>query len=649
MSSYTKMHKSHLNTIVLFTVLVLMSFFSCSGKTSAAETISETSTWSGLQDTINAAQSGDTVTLTANLKATDTDSRLQIPDGLTFTLDLNGHTLDRALTEPKGNAGVAVFVHPGAILTITDSSAAGSGTITGGYATHGGGINNTGTVIITGGCITGNSAEDTGGGIANYGVLILMGGTVTGNPSLTEGGGILNTAKAYLTLDTAAVSGNSAPKHTDILNFGSMKTVGGKTVDFAAVRSALELSTVLPSLVLAVVLLLAVHLDQYLEKKQKKIMYLIAILVFTLILQNTLDTWMYLAGKPILLRTTVSIIGYALRPAILALFLHIISPERRYRLVWAAVGINAVIYLTAFFSPLAFSFSSYGHFLSGPLNPSCLVVSALLFFYCFYLTFRVFRPKTQKETWIPVFVLILISIGIVMDYIVEYNELSVSFLTIAITIGCIMYYIWLHLQFVREHEQALQAEHRIQIMMTQIQPHFLFNTLTAIRALCIKDQNTAVRTIGLFGTYLRQNLESLNQSGTIPLSKELEHTRIYTEIEMIRFPNIRIEYDIRDEDVKIPPLTVQPLVENAIRHGVRSRAEGIVRISTYREENEHIIIIEDNGTGFKNQNENNTGEIHIGISNVRERLNRMCGGKMEINSVLDNGTRIVLRIPVNKE
>ena len=632
----------------LLAALILFAVF-CSVPAGAEQAPPDIRTWSGLQDTINAAAPGDTVTLTADLKAADTDSRLQIPDGLTVTLDLNGHTLDRALTEPRGNAGAAVFVHPGAILTITDSSAAGSGTITGGYAAHGGGINNTGTVILTGGCITGNRASDSGGGIANYGVLILAGGTVSGNTSLTEGGGILNTAKACLTLDTAAVSDNKAPKHTDILNYGSVKTVTGNTVDFAAVRSALELSTVLPALALAVVLLLAVHLDQYLEKKQKKIMYLIAVLVFVLILQNALDTWVYLAGKPILLRTAVSVVGYALRPAILALFLHIISPERQYRLVWAAVGINAVIYLTAFFSPLAFSFSSYGHFLSGPLNPSCLVLSALLFFYCFYLTFRVFRPKTQKETWIPVFVLILISIGTVMDYTVEYDELSVSFLTIAVTIGCIMYYIWLHLQFVREHEQALQAEHRIQIMMTQIQPHFLFNTLTAVRALCIKDPKAAVRTIGLFSAYLRQNLESLNQAELIPLAKELEHTRVYTDIEMIRFPQLRIEYDIRDEACSVPALTVQPLVENAIRHGARSREEGIVKISACREEKAHLIVIADNGMGFDPDAVRSTGGTHIGISNVRERLAKLCGGTMEINSKPGEGTKIVLTIPIHKE
>lgn len=158
-----------------------------------------------------------------------------------------------------------------------------------------------------------------------------------------------------------------------------------------------------------------------------------------------------------------------------------------------------------------------------------------------------------------------------------------------------------------------------------------------------------MRTIGLFSAYLRQNLESLNQSELIPLSKELEHTRIYTEIEMIRFSNIRVEYDIRDEEYGIPTLTIQPMVENAIRHGIRSRTEGIVKVTTFRQGNEHLIVIQDNGTGFEKMPAKNENGKHIGIRNVRERLEKMCGGRMEIDSKPEEGTKITIRIPASTE
>ncbi len=640
-------------SLCTFSLLILTALFSFafpfSITASAQQPQASVSSWSELQKAIDNASSGDTIALSADVTAGEKDTSLIIPNGKMLTLDLNGHTVDRALKEHKGNEGTAFFVRSGAMLTVTDTSKNATGKITGGYSTHGGGINNTGAVILEGGCITGNTAKDSGGGIANYGDLVIKGGSVTANTSLTRGGGVLNDVKGYMTVDEALIYGNKAPEDTEIYNLGSVKAIGGETVDITAVKSTVDLVTILPAMVLVIVLFFAVFLDNYLERDQKRIMYAISILVFTLILQNYLDTWVYVSGKSILFRTVVSIYGYAVRPAILALFLHIIKPGGNYKPVWAAVCINAGIYLTALFSPLAFSFSSFGHFKSGPLNPSCLVVSVLLFLYCLYLTFSVFRPKEKKETWLPVLALVLISASVIMDYTVEYSELSVGFLTIAITISCMMYYIWLHLQFVRAHERELQAEHRIRIMMTQIQPHFLFNTLTAIRALCVKDPDAAVHTIGLFSTYLRQNLQSLDKAGLIPLSKELEHTRVYTEIETIRFPNISIEYDIRDNECCVPALTVQPLVENAIRHGVRSKEKGIVKISAYREDNSHLIVIEDNGIGFDVHKTDDTDDLHIGISNVRERIEKMCGGTVEIDSRPGEGTKVLMRIPVSEE
>ncbi|MEE3450960.1 MAG: histidine kinase [Acutalibacteraceae bacterium] len=559
----------HIGLLPILTVL-LMFVSPCVIAASAARDSTDITTWSSLQEAINNAESGDTITLTSDLTANESDTALIIPDSAVLTLDLNGHTIDRDCKSNRASDGAVISVSSDAVLTVKDSSESSSGKITGGYATNGGGIQNIGTLIMEGGCITGNTAAEDGGGIVNYGVIIVKGGSVIGNTAFAEGGGIYNAVKGYVTAANDSVYGNSAPKDADIRNLGSMKTIGGETVYYTAIMSCMELLSILPVLALLSVLSFVVSLDNYLTRQQKRDMYIITILVFTLVIQNCLDTWLYNAGKWVMLRIIVSIYGYAVRPAILAMFLRLICPERRYRLVWLAVAINAAVYLTALFSPLTFSYP-FGHFISGPLNQLCLVLSAVLFIYCIYVTVRVFRPKESKETWIPIFALVLISLSVVMDYTVEYTEQPVSFLTIAITISCMMYYIWLHLQFVRKHERALQAEHRIQIMMTQIQPHFLFNTLTAIRALCIKDPPAAVHTIGLFGAYLRQNLESLNQTEVIPLVKELEHLRVYTEIEIIRFPNIRIEYDIRDKEYCIPALTIQPLVENAIRHGVRSR------------------------------------------------------------------------------
>lgn len=647
MSESIVKHNRILRIAFLSLFALLTVAFSGEMTAQAAQNSSGVNAWSALQDEINSAKYGDTIMLGADVTATESDVALSIPDGMVLTLDLNGHTIERNLTSSKGSDGSAIRVQSGAALTVKDSLN-GEGKITGGYASHGGGICNVGTLILEGGCITGNFAKYAGGGVANYGVFIVKSGTVTANTTGEEGGGIYNASHGYLIVPKSAVYDNHAPTSADIGNDGSMKTIGGDTVNFVSLNSALDIIGVLPVLVLLIVLFFAVRLDNYLNKRQKRVMYIITVLVLSLVIQNYLDTCLYHHGNLAILRTINSIYGYSVRPAILAMFLYIISPDRSYKLVWAAVGVNAAVYMTALFSPLTFSYSS-GHFISGPLKNCCVIVSAVLFIYCVYMTVKVFRPKQKKETWIPVFLLLLISLSVVLDYTVEYDELPISFLTIAVAISCMMYYIWLHLQFVRGHERALQAEHRIQIMMTQIQPHFLFNTLTAIRALCVKEPEAAAHTIGLFSAYLRQNLDSLNQTEVIPLSKEIEHTRIYTEIETIRFPNIRVEYDLRDEACFVPALTIQPLVENAIRHGVRSRKEGIVKVSACREGNDHIIVIEDNGIGFKELSAKSDDETHIGINNVRERLKEMCNGTMTIDSKPNNGTKVVLRIPVSEE
>ena len=600
--------------------------------------------WSALQGAIDSAVSGDTIILTGNVKAGESDTALVIPDGLEITLDLNGFTLDRNLKKRVDIDGSAIRLRSGAMLTIMDSGTGPTGKIMGGYAEHGGGINNNGMLVLEGGCITGNTARSAGGGIVNYGILVVSGGVITGNSAGVKGGGIYNEEKGYVTIVSDTVFDNSAPRNEDIMNLGSVKAIGGETVELAAITAYLELLSILPVLALMLILGLSVHLDNYLDRNQKRIMYIICALVFALILQNDLENRLSIRGDGGVFRTLLTIYGYAVRPAILAMFLCLVRPGRRYRAVWVLVGFNAAIYLTALFSPLAFRFSR-GHFIEGPLNWTCLIVSVLLLAYLFYLTVRVFHPRKHRETWIPVLVTAIIGASVALDYTVEFSEQPVSFLTIGIAISSVFYYVWLHLQFVREHEEALRAEQRIQIMMTQIQPHFLFNTLSTIRALCAKDPPTAIHIIERFSVYLRQNLDALDQAELIPLSRELEHTRIYLEIEARRFPNIRVNYDIQDQDCRLPALTIQPLVENAIRHGVRIRDDGVVNVRTRRAGDAHLIVIEDNGKGFDVNALKNDGGKHIGINNVKSRIEQMCGGTLSVDSRVGEGTTVTLRIP----
>jgi LytS/YehU family sensor histidine kinase len=279
------------------------------------------------------------------------------------------------------------------------------------------------------------------------------------------------------------------------------------------------------------------------------------------------------------------------------------------------------------------------------LKHSCLITSLILLVQLVLSTFLHDRPSRRKENWIPVYSVLILLLALVLDACVADTPQPVSFLTISIVISSVLYYIWLHFQFVRAHENALAAEQRIQIMMTQIQPHFLYNTLATIRSLCMRSPETAARTIDRFSKYLRQNLDTLNQPELIPFSQELEHVKIYTEIEMLMFPYIHIHYDIGDDCFMLPPLTVQPLVENAIRHGVRAREIGQIDIIVRKGEDGHTIVIADNGLGFDPAAIDAAEGRHIGISNVRERLEKQCGGTLVVESRQGEGTTVTVFIP----
>lgn len=192
----------------------------------------------------------------------------------------------------------------------------------------------------------------------------------------------------------------------------------------------------------------------------------------------------------------------------------------------------------------------------------------------------------------------------------------------------------------------LQNSH-ISIMLSQIQPHFLYNTLNTIHYLCGKDAVTAQSAVSSFSDYLRNNLDSIDCNELILFDKELQHIQTYLELEKIRFgEELEIVYDIQTTSFLLPILTVQPLVENAVKHGTsKKRGGGSVTISTKECENYFEIKVCDTGVGFDMQRFADDGKKHMGIANVRERLFMMCGGSLEIKSEVDKGTEATVLIP----
>ena len=410
-----------------------------------------------------------------------------------------------------------------------------------------------------------------------------------------------------------------------------------------------EYIILIPLLFQIVGLGIAVCVDPYIEKHHKKIMLFIVLLVLSLTVQNVSE---YTLAKHIAMpyvRTIVAVCGYCIRPLIILMFFYILDYGKRHTVLWILTAINALIYLTALFTDkISFYIRSDNHFMRGPLGYICHYVSIIMLVFLSYLTVKECVKTRKSESLILIFSVLIIVGSIICDGIFEADIVCVSYLTMAVVSSTVFYYIWLHMKFVREHEKALMAEQRIQIMMSQIQPHFLYNTLSTIQALCRTEPEKASVVTERFGTYLRKNLESLSQTELIPVSKELEHTKIYSEIENVRFDNIRVEYDTPETDFMIPALSIQPLVENAIRHGVRIRENGIVKVSTVKVSNGYEITVEDNGRGFDTSIIETADNTHIGLRNVRERIKKMCGGTFQIESTENVGTKITLHIPNQK-
>lgn len=412
--------------------------------------------------------------------------------------------------------------------------------------------------------------------------------------------------------------------------------------DFA---SEINLVVVVPLALQLLGLALVVILDPYVEKKQRRLLLLDAALIASLIAENIVSDWFVVHGDVPPARTLLAIYGYAVRPLALLLICYIVAPNRKHTMSWILIGANALLNMTALFSHICFWIED-NRYHRGPLGYSCHIVSAIILLYILYLTFTVQSKRDRFQLIIPIINIALVFGGAVMDTFIAHTQSGITFLSLAMVSSTLFYYIWLHLKFVHDHEKALEAESRIRIMMSQIQPHFLYNTLSSIQALCRIDPEKAFDVTERFGTYLRSNIDSLDQPSLIPFSKELEHTRVYSEIEMIRFPNVRVDYDVTDVDFSVPALTVQPLVENAIRHGVRIRKEGVVTVSSRKAELCHEIVISDNGKGFDTALLKTADSTHIGVRNVKERIERMCGGTLTIESIPNSGTTVTIHLPI---
>lgn len=222
---------------------------------------------------------------------------------------------------------------------------------------------------------------------------------------------------------------------------------------------------------------------------------------------------------------------------------------------------------------------------------------------------------------------------------------AIAYLSMIVAIEILILFLSIEKNYMLLEDEQRLKDANVKIMVSQIQPHFIYNTLSSISTLIPIDQARAQKALDDFTEYLRMNFSTLTETNLVSFSDELKHIQTYIELEKMRFnERLHVNYDIKVSSFCVPPLSIQPLVENAIKHGILKKVEGgTILIKTYETEKAYVVEVIDDGVGFNIEDIDFKSNTHIGLNNVKHRITTMCKGEMNIFSEINKGTTIVVK------
>ena len=257
----------------------------------------------------------------------------------------------------------------------------------------------------------------------------------------------------------------------------------------------------------------------------------------------------------------------------------------------------------------------------------------------FYLA--VFNKKVEiaEKIAFSVYCAIPLLAIIIQNFLPGY---AVAYLSLVIAIEVLFLFVNVRKNMELANVAKKNKEAEVKIMISQIQPHFIYNTLASISTLIKIDPEKAQKGLDDFTDYLRANLSSLSKNGLVSFADELRHVETYLSLEEMRFQDrLKVVYDIKTKDFMVPALSLQPLVENAAKHGILKKIEGgTISIKTYENNAAHIVEISDDGVGFDPNDVK--GNDHFGLNNVKYRISSMCKGSLEVKSEINKGTTVTV-------
>ena len=308
----------------------------------------------------------------------------------------------------------------------------------------------------------------------------------------------------------------------------------------------------------------------------------------------------------------------------------------------AALWIISFILLNiAPFSTLFYSVTPEGQLFRGPLYIFLVLITEAMQVLNLACVIR-WRSKLSKKFY--AFLVCLLPLAIVLlihCFVPIFEFLGIGISIWALTMFGVILFDQIDQYLLQQREIAHQ---NASIMVLQMRPHFIYNTMMSIYYLCKQDPDLAQQVTLDFNTYLRKNFTAIAKEELIHFSEELEHTRAYLAVEKAQFEDsLFVDYDTPYTDFRVPPLTLQPIVENAVKHGMDPDSEPLhIYIRTNRTDSGSEIIVENNGADFEPADDN---EPHIALKNIQQRLEIMCSGKMVITPRKGGGTVVKVTIP----
>ncbi|MBQ6442970.1 MAG: histidine kinase [Lachnospiraceae bacterium] len=405
-------------------------------------------------------------------------------------------------------------------------------------------------------------------------------------------------------------------------------------------------------LTIALMCLLLAVFSRYMETRERGFFMVFFLILTAYVLSDLISeiSLVFLGEEYVLLSKITlflaSLFSSMLLPMICAYLLHCADEVPKHNLLLYTSCILWVVYAALLgvtqFTEWIYYFTPDNDYHRGPYYPALLIPPAAMMLLNLIGVFRR-KKKLTPMRFKGFLAYILIPLGCMLIQMVSYGLFLIEMGT---AVAALIFFIFIVREqtdhFVRQRLE--NTNQRLNIAILQMRPHFIYNTMTSIYYLVQQDSARAQQMIEDFTNYLRKNFTAIAANEPILFAEELEHTKAYLAVEQVRFEGkLYVKYVTEVTDFRLPPLTLQPLVENAVKHGVDPDLDPVtITVRTSETEDQIRLTVEDTGLGFhREENDNPKGAL----DNIRERLELMCGGSLSIMPRERGGTIVMICLP----